>query len=220
MKVKIVKCGPYLVTGGVPLHEKIIKPEGQGYKLVEGNKLPQAETYSLCRCGRSKSAPFCDGTHTDIKFVGRETASKEPYSDRAELLEGYSVDLADDGRCAFFRFCHTNEGDVWSLTRDSDTVGKRNLAIKTAGECLSGRLVSLSKDGIQLEPELKPEIYIMQDPERRVSSSIVVTGKIPIEGQDGHIYEVRNRAALCRCGSSDDMPFCDASHVNIMFKDK
>ena len=220
MKVKIIKSGPYVVTGGVPLREKIIKPAGHGYKMAEGRALPQAETYSLCRCGRSKNAPFCDGTHTAINFSGRETASRDSFRDRAELFEGYSVDLLDDGRCAFFRFCHTNEGDVWSLTQGSDSDKIKNLAVKTAGECLSGRLVAQSKDGEELEPVLKPEITIVQDPERGVSASIVVAGNIPIESQDGHVYEVRNRAALCRCGRSSDMPFCDASHVSYMYRDK
>ena len=32
MKIKIVKDGPYLVTGGVPLTEKIIVPDGNAYK--------------------------------------------------------------------------------------------------------------------------------------------------------------------------------------------
>jgi CDGSH-type Zn-finger protein len=220
MKVKVIKSGPYLVTGGIPLREKIIKPAGHGYRLVEGRVLPQSETYSLCRCGRSKNAPFCDGTHSKVNFTGHETASRDTYAERAELMEGHSIDLADDGRCAFFRFCHTNEGDVWSLTQDSYDDATRELAVKTAGECLAGRLVAVSKEGEQLEPKLEPEIFIMQDPERGVSSSIVLTGSIPVESQDGFEYEVRNRAALCRCGKSGNTPFCDASHVSYVYRDK
>ncbi len=216
MKVKVVKSGPYLVTGGIPLREKIIKPAGHGYRLAEGRVLPQAETYSLCRCGHSKSAPFCDGAHSKINFSGRETASRDTYAERAELLEGRSIDLLDDGRCAFFRFCHTDEGDVWSLTRESYDDETRALAVKTAGECLAGRLVARSKDG----EELEPEIFIIQDPEKGVSSGIVLKGGIPVESQDGFLYEARNRAALCRCGKSGNMPFCDASHVSYLYRDR
>lgn len=220
MKVKVIKSGPYLVTGNIPLKEKIIKPVGHGYKLLEGRAFPQAESYSLCRCGRSKNAPFCDGTHIKVNFIGLETASKDSYQERAEIFEGYSIDLLDDGRCAFFRFCHTDEGDVWNLAQEAEDNHTIKLAVKTAGECLSGRLVVRSKDGVELEPELKPEILIIQDPERGVSSSIVLTGNIPVESQDGSIYEVRNRAALCRCGKSGDTPFCDASHVSYSYRDK
>jgi CDGSH-type Zn-finger protein len=30
---------------------------------------------------------------------------------------------------------------------------------------------------------------------------------------DGKAYEVRNRVTLCRCGSSNNKPFCDGSHA-------
>jgi CDGSH-type Zn-finger protein len=44
-----------------------------------------------------------------------------------------------------------------------------------------------------------------------------VWGGIQVTGADGHNYEVRNRVALCRCGSSRNMPFCDGTHAKIHF---
>ena len=32
-------------------------------------------------------------------------------------------------------------------------------------------------------------------------------------------YEKRNRVALCRCGKSENKPFCDGSHTECRFKD-
>ena len=58
--------------------EKIIEPVGLHYVYQDGRALPQAETYALCRCGRSKKAPFCDGTHAQTGFTGAETASTVP----------------------------------------------------------------------------------------------------------------------------------------------
>ncbi|UCF09264.1 MAG: CDGSH iron-sulfur domain-containing protein, partial [Thermoplasmata archaeon] len=43
---------------------------------------------------------------------------------------------------------------------------------------------------------------------------IWVRGRIPIESADGHIYEIRNRVTLCRCGWSSNKPFCDSSHLD------
>ena len=40
----------------------------------------------------------------------------------------------------------------------------------------------------------------------------------PIEGADGEAYEARNRVTLCRCGASNNKPFCDGKHVEINFK--
>lgn len=214
MKIKIIKSGPYIVTGGVPLSEKIITPEGRGYRLLAGRALPQSGTCALCRCGHSKNAPFCDGAHSRAGFDGTETATREPFNERAELLAGRGIDLRDDGCCSFSRFCHTNRGDIWTLAESAETQQEIDFVVKTAGECLAGRLVAVSKSGHDLEPELAPEICMIQDPEKGVSANIFVSGKIPIESEDGYIYEARNRVALCCCGKSGNKPFCDAAHIN------
>lgn len=79
-KIKILKDGPYVVTGNVPLSVKIIVPKGKGYEFKDGRDLPQNEEYALCRCGKSKNPPFCDGSHEKTGFVGTETASKAKYA--------------------------------------------------------------------------------------------------------------------------------------------
>lgn len=220
VKIKITKLGPYIVSGNVPLSEKIITPNGRGYELKDGRELPQLEVYALCRCGRSKNAPFCDGSHEIDGFVGDETASKATYEDRAEVLKGYAIDLLDDQRCAFSRFCHREKGNVWELTVKSDNEENKKEAIKAAGDCIAGRLVATDKAGKAIEPEYEPSIDIIQDPEKGVSAGIFVKGNIPIESSDGYIYETRNRVALCRCGKSNNKPFCDAKHVSNKYSDK
>lgn len=219
MRIKIIKDGPYCVFGSVPIKEKIITPVGEHYEYREGRKLPQKENYSLCRCGKSSDHPFCDGYHNQIDFDGQETASKEKYNKRAELLEGAEVDLLDDDRCAYLRFCHTEKGSTWELVEESDDEQAKELAVKSAAECLAGRLTALSKEGEVLEEDYQPEILILQDPEKNVSSAIIVKGNIEIESAAGEIYETRNSVALCRCGESSNKPFCDCSHIHTDFKD-
>lgn len=126
----------------------------------------------------------------------------------------------DDGRCTFARFCHREEGDAWQLTEESDDEFLRNEAITAAVECPVGRLVALTKEGIEIEPEFEPSIEILQDPERRVSGPIYVKGNIPIESSEGYVYEIRNRQTLCRCGKSKNKPFCDSSHIKAHFADR
>ena len=220
-KIKIIKDGPYYVTGNVPLSEKIIVPEGKGYVYKEGRELPQAEEYYLCRCGKSKNAPFCDGSHVKTGFVGTETASRARYSDRAYLFEGPSLDLMDDDRCAFARFCHSDKGKVWELVENSDKEEYREKAIKAANDCPTGRLTVIDKKtGKAIEPEYEPSIEILQDPEQGTSAGLFVKGNIPIESADGEIYEQRSRTVLCRCGRSRNKPFCDAAHVSYGYSDK
>ena len=136
------------------------------------------------------------------------------------MLRGPGLDMLDDGRCAFARFCHREGGDAWQLVRDSDDPHNRREAITAASECPAGRLVAVTKAGQEVEPALEPAIEILQDPERGVSGAVYVKGGIPIESSEGFLYETRNRVTLCRCGASRNKPFCDASHVDIGFVDR
>ena len=214
-KIKIVENGPYIVTGSVPLYEKIIVSKGKITELEDGRKLPQAEKYALCRCGESKNAPFCDGAHVKAGFEGAEKASRDKFEDRAIVIEGPDLDLLDDHRCAFARLCHKKDGKAWRLTKNSDNPELREEAITAASECPAGRIVAYTKTGEALEIEYEPSIEILQDPEQHASAPISVKGYIPIEASDGYTYEIRNRVTLCRCGKSKIKPFCDASHIAI-----
>lgn len=218
-RIKIIKNGPYLVYGGVPLFEERILPKGNGYVYEHGRELPQAQTYALCRCGKTSTPPFCDGAHAAAHFDGTETACRDAYLQRATLLPGAGVDLLDDGRCAFARFCHREEGDAWELAEASDTPHIREEAVRAASECPAGRLTSVTKDGALIELPLEPGIVVLQDPEESVSAGLYVRGGIPIESAGGSLYEVRNRVVLCRCGASKNKPFCDMQHVVEVYDD-
>jgi len=49
--IKVRKNGPYLVTGPCELTDH------------EGNRFEVTEDFVLCRCGGSRTKPFCDGSH-------------------------------------------------------------------------------------------------------------------------------------------------------------
>lgn len=55
------KDGPYLIRGDFQLLDQ------------DGNEIPlRRQVIALCRCGRSRTRPFCDGTH---KLTGFRSAS-------------------------------------------------------------------------------------------------------------------------------------------------
>lgn len=58
-RVTVARNGPYEVTGGVELVG--VESWGEG---------ASKEHYTLCRCGASGNKPFCDGSHSRIKFRG------------------------------------------------------------------------------------------------------------------------------------------------------
>jgi len=96
-RIIIGKNGPYIVTGGLPLLKQIIETNDMGESIgwVDDKKYPDKKQYALCRCGQSKTHPYCDGTHTKIKFDGTETASRESYFNRAKKIEGPELILYD-----------------------------------------------------------------------------------------------------------------------------
>ncbi len=218
-QIKIIKNGPYLVSGGIKLTEKIISKKDGNYIFKEGHVLPQKEKYSLCRCGQTKTPPFCDGQHNYCDFDGHETADMRSFEERAEKIEGPELDLLDDHRCAFARFCHRTTGGAWDLTRNSDDPIKKEEAILASLECPAGRLVPLEKNGQVIEEKHQAEIAILQDPGRQVSGGIFVKGEIEIISARGDKYETRNRVILCRCGESKNMPFCDMGHLHKKYRD-
>lgn len=217
MKIKVTENGPYIVTGNVPLDEAIITPAGGHREYHVSRTYGASDAYALCRCGKTTTPPFCDGTHTHVDFDGTETASQEPFEERARDFGGPGVDLKDDGRCAFARLCHREDGSAWELTAASEDPKLREEAIQASSDCPAGRLVNYDKEGNALEPELAPGITILDDPEKGVSGGLFVKGGVALEAADGTMYEHRNRYALCRCGASHNKPFCDANHVKINY---
>jgi hypothetical protein len=87
------------------------------------------------------------------------------------------------------------------------------MMIEEAADCPSGRLVIYDKKtGKPIEPTFEPSIALVEDPNIKVSGPLWVRGGIPIKSSDGTLYETRNRVTLCRCGKSQNKPFCDSSH--------
>ena len=214
--ITIAKDGPYLVFGAAPLAVVTIEinAAGESEQWGDGNQFPLADKCALCRCGESNDKPFCDGTHAKIGFDGTETASTLPFMQQAEVLDGPVTQLADvGGLCAFARYCDPN-GQVWSMVQNSDDPSTRANLIRQSAACPSGRLVAIDKvSGAALEPELPPSIGIVEDPAMECSGPLWVRGGIELIGANGAAYEVRNRVTLCRCGRSENKPFCDGAHA-------
>ena len=213
-RIKIIRNGPYLVSGGVPLSKQTIEIDSTGHSCgwEKGEQYPTQEKYILCRCGRSKNKPICDGTHIKVNFDGTEKADGVPYLKKAKTIYGPTIDLTDAREfCAAARFCD-RAGGIWKLVKQSDKPEARRLAEEETRNCPSGRLVIWDKRGKAMEPDFEPSIVIVEDPKENNEGPIWVRGNITIKSEVGNIYERRNRVALCRCGKSSNKPFCDGTH--------
>ncbi|HWD65070.1 MAG TPA: iron-containing redox enzyme family protein [Solirubrobacteraceae bacterium] len=69
--------GPYLVRGPVVLHD-------QHGEAIESSR----RTLALCRCGKSRMRPFCDGTHQLLHFKAASGAQGEVPAPAAGGLSG------------------------------------------------------------------------------------------------------------------------------------
>src|SRR3990172_4278979 len=106
-KIKVSKNGPYLVSGGIPLIQQVITFDPEGYSLGyrEVKQYPLQMNYFLCRCGQSRTMPFCDGMHTNVGFDSTETAGRKPYLELAGRIFGPTLALLDvEELCASSRF--------------------------------------------------------------------------------------------------------------------
>lgn len=222
-RITIIKDGPYLVEGPLQLRTGVIKSNEQGQALCweYGQALPTGESYSICRCGKSKRLPFCDGQHSEHGFTGEEIATREHYIEGADVVEGPELILTDNHKlCAGARFCDSY-GGTWKLTQQSDNPKAKEIAIRQAGDCPAGRLVVYNRDTLEpIEPSFKKELVLVEDPATGSFGPLWVKAGVDVVSSDGHIYETRNRVTLCRCGNSGNMPFCDGSHISGCAKEK
>lgn len=222
-RVEISENGPYIVSGHLSLSRETIGTDrhGDSVEWQPGMKYSHQAHYALCRCGHSAKKPFCDGTHAKVGFDGTETASRAPYLEQANTLRGPTMSLTDvESLCAFARFCDPN-GQVWNLVNETDNPVAQTQFRRQTCDCPSGRLVAWDNvTGKPIEPTYAPSIALIEDPAKGCSGPIWVRGGVQVVGVDGFAYEVRNRVTLCRCGASQNKPFCDGSHAAIGFSDK
>jgi CDGSH iron-sulfur domain-containing protein 3 len=68
VEIKVRESGPYKVTGPI----RLIDADGKEYELPDDGK-----PIVLCRCGGSKTKPFCDSSHKENGFDACERAAAE-----------------------------------------------------------------------------------------------------------------------------------------------
>ena len=224
--IEVRENGPYVVHGDISLVRKrrITGTKGEAIAWQKTNTHQTDKIYELCRCGKSATKPFCDGTHDRIDFKGEETASTQLIGERQEILQGDGVRVkVDNSYCMHAKFCFNQNASIRKLiTKKSDDNSKINLSAMV-DKCPSGTFVyELEVDGKyeEIESDLPKQIVIISaDNSDSTAGPIWINGKIPVKRADGKPLETRNRMTLCRCGESKNKPFCDGSHAQIDFKE-
>ena len=192
----------------------------------KGEKLSNIQGIALCRCGASKNKPFCDGTHSIIKFSSKNNnivndKNKTSLKGKRKSYVGKKIIIHDNRSvCSHAAECVNNLPSVFRLNQrpwidpDQETMAIDKIT-ETIRKCPSGAL-SYSIDGIEYRDyNRRPLVRVSKD------GPYVVNGRIELIGEPQFPEDVsKEHYTLCRCGSSKNKPFCDGSHSTINFKDE
>jgi CDGSH-type Zn-finger protein len=219
-RIIVIHNGPYQVRGAVPLVHKtqVVSEYGEPLTWKKDGEIPvEKEIYTLCRCGKSKQMPFCDGAHREIGFDGTEQAITDRPSDSAFIYSNgtHLIVTVDPILCMNSGFCGMKNSDIAEIIADSGDTMARSLAIAMVERCPSGALTYKIEEGDEdIEPDLPQQIADTTEitSDGPIQGPLWVSGYIPIERADGKPFTARNRVTLCSCGLSENKPLCDGTH--------
>jgi len=219
--IEVTPAGPYKVHGSPKLLQVFIEQNASGNSghYAAGKSFESKEEMHLCRCGRSKNAPFCDGSHAKSQVDLEEKASFAPLLEGSQEIDGPTQILTDNERyCAYSRFCD-NGKRVWNEVQMAGESHEK-LTEFMVHSCSGGRLLVIDRETLlPIEHAEDAGIYAIEDPAMQCSGPLMVRGGVRVQSATGASYEIRNRQALCRCGQSSNKPFCDGSHASVKYQD-
>jgi len=221
-KILPLPNGPYYLINY--MEPKVV----ENLKNFKGEPLSTTVGIALCRCGKSNRKPFCDGTHSIIGFSSQNVNLNENDTNKLTIKNkrrdyvGKEITIHDNRKiCSHAKACVNNLPSVFKLGSkpwiDSDGSKMQDI-INTVRKCPSGAL-SYSIDGIEYrdpKEQRDPILTVLKN------GPYYITGGIDLIGENIEFGEGASKEhyTLCRCGTSENKPFCDGTHRTINFKDE
>lgn len=193
----------------------------------KGEPLSTTVGTALCRCGGSKNKPFCDGTHNVIRFssanktLENDDIKKIVIKDKRRDYPGKEITVHDNRKiCSHAAECVNNLSSVFKLGSRpwiNPDASKMNDIVEVVRRCPSGAL-SYSIDGVEYrdpEEQRNPTVTVLKN------GPYHITGGIELIGENIQFGEGASKEhyTLCRCGASENKPFCDGAHKSSNFND-
>ena len=165
-----------------------------------GEALESKPVMALCRCGASKTKPYCDGSHNDIGFDS--SPSQDRSKDEILTYEGKEVTIHYNRLlCSHAAECGRRQKAAFDSSRKPwivpDNASKEDI-MDVVKACPSGAL----RFGLPGEEADGPYRVCGV----RLASARLAAGASP------------DKYVLCRCGASKNKPYCDGSHYDIGWK--
>ena len=211
--IQVVRNGPYLLTNVERMTDGL------------GDRMPTRPQTTLCRCGESDSKPWCDGSHAVANFEDNKDPNR--VADQRDTYPGLSITVYDNrGICQHAGFC-TDRLPLAFRAGKEPFVGpsgaRMDEIIRAVRDCPSGALSYAidnheARDDVDWHLQRPPAVSVSADGPYRV------TGGVPLMDSGGAAV-ARNTGvslehyALCRCGHSQNKPFCSGMHWYVQFRD-
>ena len=129
------------------------------------------------------------------------------------VYRGRDIEVSFDlGQCIHIGECLRRMPGVFELRRRpwiTPDAGSADDVAALVERCPSGALQYRRLDGGPDEAGPEPATIT---PMR--NGPLLVRGRVEVKHEDGTV-EVMPRATLCRCGQSQNKPFCDNSHLHL-----
>ena len=209
--IRVRENGPYLLTGGAPMANFL------------GEPTTAPPVAALCRCGRSESKPWCDGTHATIGFNDRKHPDR--VADRLDTYPARQFTILDNrGSCAHSGRCTDALPTVFRAGTEpfvAPAGGRADDILRAIQACPSGALgaaIAERRAADVVDRIRPPAIEVSKD------GPYYVTGGVDLRDEAGNepvrsAGASREHFALCRCGQSKNKPFCSGAHWYADFHD-
>jgi CDGSH-type Zn-finger protein len=214
-KILLLPNGPYYLLND--MEPKVV----ENLQNSEGQPLSTLRGVALCRCGASKNKPFCDGTHGTIGFSSENKTQDNSsiIKDKRKNYVGKEITIHDNRKiCSHAAECVNNLPSVFKFNArpwiNPDAADKQQI-INTIKKCPSGAL-GYSIDEVEYKDQERMSMVTVSK-----DGPYTITGVIDLIGDNIQFAEgfSKEHYTLCRCGASNNKPFCDGMHITINFKD-
>jgi len=196
-------------TPNGPLHVQRIT----ALKNDRGKTIDIDGSIYLCRCGASKNKPYCDGSHDAAGFSDQRIRAKE--TSAAEFV-GKEITVVDDvGLCAHAGECVAGSPATFFTKEAGRRVSHPDATpteqvIATIRRCPSGSLLYKFQGELEHAYSADSDVQVEKNGPLHVHQA-----KLNGEAQPA----THDHYTLCRCGASQNKPFCDGMHAKIKFRD-
>ena len=206
-KISLAENGPLLVSAPPSI------------KNADGELIETTEVVALCRCGASKTKPFCDGSHVEAEFSdapdhsnlrNSEIQYTGNISERRVTISYTPVLCSHGGECQRHAAAVFQPGnDPWVVPANG-ALDSIEQAVET---CPSGALrLGIGTEAPSHLTSEEVDIVVEKNGPYRVRN-------VELDAVFNGVGATEKKFVLCRCGQSKNKPFCDGSHYDIGWRD-